>query len=71
MDNTINIKSRTIKTDGVNTIITNNLQVTFKNAQDKTNFEDIVTELGIGEDPQAQLYLLESMSFAGVSYDIQ
>ena len=67
----IKIKSNAIKSDGVNTILTDNIEVTFQNQEDKNNFQAMVLELGITNDPQMQLYLLESMSFAGVKYDIQ
>ena len=64
------IKANTIKSDGVNTILTDNLEVTFQNKEDQNNFQAMVLELGIESDPQMQLYLLESMCYAGVSYDI-
>lgn len=64
------IKANTIKSDGVNTIFTDNLEVTFQNQEDKNNFQAMVLELGIDSDPQMQLYLLESMCYAGVSYEV-
>lgn len=64
------IKANAIKSDGVNTIFTDNLEVIFQNQEDKNNFQAMVLELGIESDPQMQLYLLESMCYAGVSYDI-
>lgn len=66
----IRIKSNAIKSDGVNTIFTDNLEVTFQNDDDKKNFQAMILELGIESDPQMQLYLLESMCYAGVSYEV-
>ena len=67
----IRIVTNTIKSDGNSTTVSKCLEVIFQLEEDRENFMQSVTELGIGDDPQAQLYLLESMSFAGVKYDIQ
>ena len=64
----VSISTPTIKTDGVATVITDNLEVTFQNAEDETNFKEMVKDLKIENDPRMQLYLLNSMSFAGVNF---
>lgn len=61
---------KALKSDGASTIITDNLEVTFQNQEDQNNFQAMVLELGIESDPQMQLYLLESMCYAGVSYEV-
>lgn len=76
----IRIKSNAIKSDGTVTVMTGNLEVsrcresncsmqfTFQNAEDETNFKEMVKDLKIENDPRMQLYLLNSMSFAGVGF---
>lgn len=64
------INTPTIKTDGKRTIMTDNLEVTFQNAEDETNFKEMVKDLKIENDPRMQLYLLNAMCYAGVSYDV-
>lgn len=66
----MNIQTATIQSDGKRTIMTDNLQVTFQNAEDETNFKEMVKDLNIENDPRMQLYLLNAMCYAGVSYDV-
>lgn len=64
------IHTQTIKSDGKQTILSDKLQVEFQNPQDKANFQAMISELGIEDAPQDQLYLLEAMCFAGVNYTV-
>lgn len=48
-----------------------NLEVSFQNPEDATAFQEMISELNIGNSTQDQLYLLEAMCFAGVSYTVQ
>lgn len=64
------IKVNTLKSDGKTTVFSNSLEVSFNDPQDKANFQAMISELGIEDAPQDQLYLLEAMSYAGVGYMI-
>lgn len=70
MDNKIHIHTQTIKSDGAVTVMTDNLEVVFQNQEDETNFKEMVKDLKIENDPRMQLYLLNSMSFAGVGFTV-
>ncbi|MBQ1573099.1 MAG: hypothetical protein IIZ78_18360 [Clostridiales bacterium] len=70
-DSKINIKANVLKTNGERTLYSNNLEVSFQNPEDATAFQAMISELGIEDAPQDQLYLLEAMCFAGVSYVIE
>lgn len=65
------IKVNTLKSDGKTTVFSNSLEVSFNDPQDKANFQAMISELGIEDAPQDQLYLLEAMSYAGVGYTVQ
>ena len=64
------ISTPTIRSNGSNTFFTSRLDVTFQNQDDKDFFLRTVSDLGIEDSARQQLYLLEAMSFAGVSYQI-
>ena len=65
------ISTPTIRSNGSNTFFTSRLDVTFQNQDDKDFFLRTVSDLGIEDAPQDQLYLLEAMCFAGVNYVIE
>ena len=65
------ISTPTIRSNGSNTFFTSRLDVTFQNQDDKDFFLRTVSDLGIEDAPQDQLYLLEAMCFAGVTYVIE
>jgi hypothetical protein len=64
------IETNVIKSDNGRVSMSNSLQVEFQNPQDKANFQVMISELGIEDVPQDQLYLLTAMAYAGVSYEV-
>lgn len=46
------------------------IEVNFNDPQDKANFQAMISELGIEDAPQDQLYLLTAMAYAGVCYEV-
>ena len=65
------INTNTIKSDGKTTVFSNSLEVTFNDPEDRDFFIQTVSDLGIEDSAKQQLYLLEALSFAGVSYVIE
>lgn len=64
------IQTNVIKSDNGRVSMSNSLQVEFQNPQDKANFQEMISELGIEDAPQDQLYLLTAMAYAGVCYEV-
>lgn len=64
------INRTVIATDGTKTTMSPYLKVTFQNLEDEKQFREMIDELGAQDDCDMQLYVLTSMSFAGVRFNI-
>lgn len=64
------IQTNVIKSDNGKVSMSNSLLVEFQNPEDESNFQAMISELGIEDAPKDQLYLLEALCLAGVSYTI-
>ena len=64
------IQTNVIKSDNGRVSMSNSLKVEFQNPEDESNFQEMISELNIGDSPQDQLYLLTAMAYAGVSYSV-